>query len=78
MIESVNTCTNCQNLTNNFKCLKHDKDVELNNTCESHVEQNIFLDKNSSCINCSFYKLNSCKHPERAGYGMLCFSWKHN
>ena len=36
MIRSVNTCTNCKNLVNNFKCEKHNKDVDLNSS-DAHV-----------------------------------------
>ena len=75
MIRSVNTCTNCQNLVNNFKCEKHNKDVDLNNVCDAHVTKSA-LSRESSCVNCSLYLLSTCKFPESAAEGMLCFSWK--
>ena len=75
MIRSVNTCTNCQNLVDNFKCEQHDEDVDLNNVCDSHVKKGS-LNRESSCINCSLYKLSSCRFPESAAEGLLCFSWQ--
>lgn len=73
-LRQVNTCTNCQNLNPDFNCSKHDKQVDLNSVCDSHISHSS-LSVSSSCINCSFYKLEGCKHPTRAGEGMLCFSW---
>ncbi len=74
MIRSINTCTNCENLANNFRCTKHNEYVDFNNVCDSHT-QNSFLNKDSSCISCAFYNHSDCQYPDRAGVGMLCFNW---
>ena len=55
-LRQVNTCTNCQNLNPEFNCSKHDKQVDLNSVCDSHISHSS-LSVSSSCINCSFYKL---------------------
>ena len=73
-LRQVNTCTNCQNLKPDFNCSKYQKQVDLNNVCDSHVSKTS-LSINSSCLDCSFFKQQDCKYPSRAGKGMLCFSW---
>ena len=75
MIRSVNTCTNCQNLVDNFKCEKHNKHVDINNVCDDHATKNA-LSRDSSCTNCSLYLLSNCKFPKSASEGMLCFNWQ--
>lgn len=74
-LRQVNTCTNCQNLSIDFNCSKHEQQVDLNNVCDSHVVQQA-LSVESSCTNCYFYNHKDCKSPSKAGEGMLCFSWK--
>ena len=74
VVRQVNTCTNCQNLSAEFNCTKHDKQVDLNNVCDSHITHKS-LSINSSCTDCSFFNKSDCKYPDRAGEGMLCFSW---
>lgn len=74
-LRKVNTCTNCQNLSANFNCSKHEKQVDLNNVCDSHTIQKA-LNINSSCLDCSHFKQSDCNYPNRAGQGMLCFSWQ--
>lgn len=73
-LRQVNTCTNCLNLSADFNCTKHMKQVDLNNVCDSHIIQKAFSIE-SSCLNCSFYNQKDCKSPSNAGEGMLCFSW---
>lgn len=74
--KTVNTCTNCQSLSDNFNCTTHETQVDINYVCDSHTSQ-ISLNKDSSCSNCLSYKSNNCPHPKKAGDGMLCFSWKN-
>ena len=74
-LREVNTCTNCQSLSTNFNCSKHKKQVDLNSVCDSHTTQKA-LNINSSCLDCSHYKQSDCNYPNRAGQGMLCFSWQ--
>ena len=76
-LKSVNTCINCQSLSDDFHCVKHETQVDLYYVCDSHISQ-ISLNKDSSCVNCKSYKSADCPHPKRAGDGMLCFSWKTN
>lgn len=74
-LRHVNTCTNCQNISANFSCTKHGKQVDLNSVCDSHINQKS-LNIESSCLDCTFYNKENCNHPNRAGEGMLCFSWQ--
>jgi len=76
-LRQVNTCTNCENLSIGFNCIKHEKKVDLNNVCDSHIAHKSLTTK-SSCTNCYFLKKEECKHPTKASEGMLCFSWKNN
>jgi hypothetical protein len=36
MIQTLNTCINCTNLTDSLICAKHNVEVEANNTCGDH------------------------------------------
>ena len=74
-LRQVNTCTNCQNLNTNFNCSKLNRQVDLNNVCDSHISKES-LTINSSCLDCRYFNQNDCKYPVRAGEGMLCFSWE--
>ena len=37
MIQTVNTCVNCTNMTESLVCAKHNVKVEVNNSCGDHV-----------------------------------------
>lgn len=74
-LQTVSTCVNCENLSKNFVCGKHNLNVGLYNVCESHTKTNA-LTKNSNCLNCSHYGGTSCTHPKDASEGMLCFDWE--
>jgi len=36
MIQTVNTCVNCSNITPSSLCAKHNIEVEANNVCDDH------------------------------------------
>ena len=74
-LQTVSTCVNCENLSKNFVCGKHNLNVGMYNVCESHTQTNA-LTKNSNCLNCSHYRGTSCTHPKDASEGMLCFDWE--
>jgi len=76
-IRNNNTCINCENLLSNFMCSKHNKSVEITNSCEKHMYKQS-ITKNSSCSNCNHYNTESCTKPEEASEKMICFDWKSN
>ena len=74
-IKNNNTCINCENLQNNFMCLKHNKTVDITNSCEEHTYK-VSITKNSSCSNCNHYEEVSCTKPDEASGKMVCFDWE--
>ncbi len=36
MIQTVNTCVNCSNITDSLICTRHKVEVEVNNVCDDH------------------------------------------
>ncbi len=74
-LKITNTCINCENLLQNFMCKKHNEEVGINNSCESHSYKES-ISKDSSCSNCSHYGINSCSKPLEASPSMLCFDWE--
>ena len=75
-LNSVNTCTNCDNLQKNFNCSIHNVAVDLNNTCDSH-NLKLSITKSSSCSNCSYQHTVNCSHPKQANKDLLCFDWSN-
>ena len=72
---SNNVCFNCENLTNNITCSKHDLNVNLDNYCDDHNYKKS-LNKSSSCGNCMKYQSDNCPNPNYAVDKLLCFSWE--
>ena len=73
-LNSVNSCTNCENLEKSFNCSIHNVVVDLNNTCDNH-NLKVNITKSSSCSNCSNHNTSSCSHPKQATNDLLCFDW---
>ena len=71
----LNTCINCENLLRDFVCKKHQQEVKITNSCESHIYKTS-LTKDSSCSNCSHFGKKSCSKPNESSYKMVCFDWK--
>ena len=74
-LRNINSCINCENLLRNFMCSKHKKTVEINNFCDSHTYSET-ITKESTCSNCSHYKMTSCSKPSEASDSMFCFDWQ--
>ena len=72
---NLNTCLNCENLVSDFMCQKHNKEVDITNSCDSHIYKSS-ITKDSSCSNCFNFRKDSCSNPTEASSGMLCFDWK--
>ena len=74
-LKQINSCINCENLTKNFMCQKHDKHVDITTLCDSH-KYKVAINRNSSCSNCFNYGLDSCSNKEEASSNMICFDWQ--
>ena len=56
MIQTVNTCINCTNMTESLLCAKHNVEVEANNTCGDHQVK----DNNPYFLLCNIIYLIIC------------------
>jgi len=74
-LQTVESCINCQNLTKNFLCSKHNVNVGMYTVCESHSKVDS-LTKSSNCANCTHFNLDTCSNPNGSAEGMLCFNWE--
>ena len=76
-LDTSNVCLNCENLTNDSTCSKHQLVVKLNNYCDSHSFK-MSLHKGSNCGNCVKLSTEMCPNRPTATAGLLCFSWQGN
>lgn len=74
-LNNLNTCINCENLLREFVCQKHQKKVEITNSCESHSYKKS-ITRDSSCFNCFHFGKTSCSKPKEARPNMVCFDWE--
>ena len=76
-LTNLNACINCENLLRDFICKKHQQEVKITNSCESHVYKKS-ITKDSSCSNCFNFGKESCSNPNASSDKMVCFDWKAN
>ena len=76
-LSTSNVCLNCENLTMDSTCSKHQLDVKLNNYCDSHSFK-LSLHKGSNCGNCTKFNTKMCPNSLAATAGLLCFSCEGN
>jgi len=74
-LRNISACLNCENLVRDFVCQKHNKQVDITNSCDSHAYKPS-ITKDSTCSNCFHFGKESCSNPNQASSNMLCFDWR--
>ena len=69
-----NSCTNCENFTEEGFCMKHSTMVSSRHTCDSFAMK-ATLKNDPNCTTCNRYEGPTCANPKKAAPGMLCSHW---
>lgn len=73
-IHYANNCSNCEHLTDEKLCTKHQVLVSGRYTCDQFSMRAEFRN-DRSCSNCNRFNTSTCAHPAKAAPEMMCRSW---